>query len=194
MGLREMKRAKVLTLKDIKRIVDYIDAFDRHAERNRAMVLLCYYLGLRVCELAALTFDNCFNKYGEVNDVIYLTAEQTKGNGGRRVFVSKKAKKTLNRYFKSVLSVKQSEYLFETQKSKRFNTNALTQLLKQIYVRVGIVGASSHSMRRTYITRLASDGVSVKVIADLVGHKHLNTTQRYIETSDDMLKNAVELL
>ena len=84
--------------------------------------------------------------------------------------------------------------MFETQKSKRFNTNALTQLLKQIYVRVGIVGASSHSMRRTYITRLASDGVSVKVIADLVGHKHLNTTQRYIETSDDMLKNAVELL
>lgn len=189
-----MKRAKVLTPKDIKRIVDYIDAFDRHAERNRAIVLLCYYLGLRVCELAALTFDNCFNKYGEVNDVIYLTAEQTKGSEGRRVFVSKKAKQTLNRYFKSVLSVKQSKYLFETQKSKRFNTNALTQLLKQIYVRVGIVGASSHSMRRTYITRLASDGVSVKVIADLVGHKHLNTTQRYIETSDDMLKNAVELL
>ena len=155
-----MKRAKVLTPKDIKRIVDYIDAFDRHAERNRAMVLLCYYLGLRVCELAALTFDNCFNKYGEVNDVIYLTAEQTKGSEGRRVFVSKKAKQTLNRYFKSVLSVKQSKYLFETQKSKRFNTNALTQLLKQIYVRVGIVGASSHSMRRTYITRLASDGVA----------------------------------
>ena len=189
-----MKQAKVLAEKDVKKVVEYIDAFDRHAERNRAMVLLCYYLGLRVCELAALRVEDCFNEQGEVNEVVYLTHRQTKGNKGRRVFLNKKARQVLIRYRRSTVSVLQRGYLFKTQKSKRFNTNALTQLLKRLYERVGIVGASSHSMRRTYITKLASCGVSVKVIAELVGHRNIATTQRYIDVNDEMLTKAVELL
>ena len=84
--------------------------------------------------------------------------------------------------------------MFETQLNTRFNTNALTQLLKGLYERVGIVGASSHSMRRTYITKLSTSGVSVRVIAELVGHKNISTTQKYIEINDDMLAKAVELV
>jgi integrase/recombinase XerD len=84
--------------------------------------------------------------------------------------------------------------LFVTQKSTRFNTNALTQLLKRLYERVGIVGASSHSMRRTFITKLATSGVSVRVIAELVGHKSIQTTQRYIDINDELMSNAVELV
>ena len=51
-------------------------------------------------------------------------------------FVSKKAKSVLKRYLQSDLSVIQHTYLFQTQKSKRFNTNALTQLIKRLYERV----------------------------------------------------------
>ena len=190
----EMKKAKVLTDKELKKVVDYIDAFDKYAERNRAMLLLTHLCLLRVGEVASLKVCDVVNADGEINDVIFLTAEQTKGNDSRRVFVSKKAKQVLKRYIKSDLSVLQRTFLFNTQKSKRFNTNALTQLLKRLYARVGIVGASSHSMRRTYITRLATSGVSVKVIAELVGHKNIATTQEYIEVSDDLLSNAAELI
>ena len=38
-----MKQAKVLTDKELKKVISYIDAFDRHAERNRAIVLLTHY-------------------------------------------------------------------------------------------------------------------------------------------------------
>ena len=62
-----------------------------------------------------------------------LLSEQTKGSKSRRVFVSKKAKSVLKRYLQSDLSVIQHTYLFQTQKSKRFNTNALTQLVKRLY-------------------------------------------------------------
>jgi integrase/recombinase XerD len=191
---KQVKKAKVLNERELKKVLDYIEAFDRHAERNRAMVMLSYCLGLRVKELASIKTHNVLNDKGEINDVILLDAEQTKGNDSRRVFVNKKAKATIKRYLSSNISVIQQQYLFETQKSKRFNTNALTQLLKRLYARVGIVGASSHSMRRTYITRLATSGVSVKVIAELVGHKNIATTQEYIEVSDDLLSNAAELI
>lgn len=189
-----MKQAKVLTDKEIKRTLEFIDAHDRHSERNRALVLVSYYLGLRVGELANLKYDDVFNASCEVNDVIYLTAEQTKGSKGRRVFVNKKARQALIRYRDSVLKRIQHGYLFETQKSTKFNTNALTQLLKRLYERVGIVGASSHSMRRTFITKLATSGVSVRVIAELVGHKSIQTTQRYIDINDELMSNAVELV
>ena len=134
------------------------------------------------------------NDEGTVNDVIYLSVEQTKGSKSRRVFVSKKAKFVLKRYLQSDLSVIQHTYLFQTQKSKRFNTNALTQLVKRLYDRVGVVGASSHSGRRTFITKLATSGVSVRVIAEAVGHTSIATTQRYIDLNDELIGNAVDII
>jgi len=190
----KMKKAKVLTDKELKKVVDYIDAFDKYAERNRAMLLLTHLCLLRVGEVASLKVCDVVNADGEINDVIFLTAEQTKGNDSRRVFVSKKAKQVLKRYLQSDLSVLQRTFLFNTQKSKRFNTNALTQLLKRLYERVGIVGATSHSMRRTYITKLSTSGISVRVIAEAVGHSSIATTQRYIDVNDELISNAVELV
>ena len=189
-----MKKAKVLTDGELKKVIAYIDAFDRHAERNRAIVLLTHYLGLRVSECGSLLVSDVINDKGEVNDVIYLKANQTKGSRSRRVFVSKKAKTTIKRYLQSDLSVIQQSYLFQTQKSKRFNINALTTLIKRLYERVDIVGASSHSGRRTFITKLATSGVSVRVIAEAVGHSNISVTNEYIDVNDDLIGNAVELV
>ena len=192
-----MKQAKVLTDKELKKVIGYIDAFDRHAERNKAIVLLTHYLGLRISECASLLVADVVNDEGTVNDVIHLSVKQTKGSNSRRVFVSKKAKSVLKRYLQSDLSVIQHTYLFQTQKSKRFNTNALTQLVKRLYDRVGVVGvvgASSHSGRRFFITKMSISGVSVRVIAEAVGHASIATTQRYIDVNDELISNAVELV
>ena len=189
-----MKKAKVLTDKELKKVVDYIDAFDKYAERNRVMLLLTHLCLLRVGEVASLKVCDVVNADGEINDVIFLTAEQTKGNHSRRVFVSKKAKQVLKRYLQSDLSVLQRTFLFNTQKSKRFNTNALTTLFKRLYERAAIKGATSHSGRRSGITALSAKGVSVRVIAELTNHKHISTTQKYIDVNDNMMKNAIELV
>ncbi|MDC1135500.1 site-specific integrase [Alphaproteobacteria bacterium] len=187
-----MKQAKVLSDKELKKVIDYIEAFDRHSERNRAIILLTHYCGMRVSEVASLFVSDIVNDKGEINEVIHLTANQTKGTESRGVFVSKKAKQALKRYLQSDLSVIQQSYLFQTQKSKRFNTTALITLIKHLYERVGIVGASSHSGRRTFITKLATSGISVRVIAEAVGHSSIATTQRYIDVNDGLISNAVE--
>jgi integrase/recombinase XerD len=158
------------------------------------MVLLTHLCGLRVCELANLRVSDVVNENGKIRDLLYLDATQTKGSEVRRVFVGKRAKSALKRYLQSNTSVLQRTFLFNTQKSNRFNTNALTQLIKRLYERSGIRGASSHSGRRSFITNLANKGVNVRVIAELASHKSIQTTQRYIEASETTLANAVDLL
>ena len=84
--------------------------------------------------------------------------------------------------------------LLPSQKGGPFSANMLCQLFAELYRRAGIDGASSHSGRRGFITKLAHSGISAKVIMELAGHKHLGTTQRYIEVNDEMKRAAVEVL
>ena len=63
-----------------------------------------------------------------------------------------------------------------------------------MYEHVGIVGATSHSGRRIFITKLAISGVNVNVIAEEVGHSFIAITQCYIDVNDDLISKALELL
>ena len=60
--------------------------------------------------------------------------------------------------------------------------------------RAGIAGATSHSGRRTWLTNLSQKGVSVFVLADMAGHRSIQTTQRYVTVNDEMKRNAAELI
>ena len=77
--------------------------------------------------------------------------------------------------------------LFASQKGGAFSANTMTQLFLNIYRAAGFEGASSHSGRRTFITELASKGVSVRVLAELAGHSSIQTTQRYIDVNPQQM-------
>ena len=66
-------------------------------------------------------------------------------------------------------------------------------LFNRIYKMAGIDGASSHSGRRQFVTQLADRGINARLVQVLAGHKHLSTTQRYIDLNENALRNAVEL-
>jgi integrase/recombinase XerD len=70
----------------------------------------------------------------------------------------------------------------------------MCQLFLEIYRACGLKDASSHSGRRTFITRMAAQGVGVRVLAALAGHSSIQITQRYIDVNSDQLAAAVELL
>lgn len=88
----------------------------------------------------------------------------------------------------------QDQPLFCTQLGTAFSANSLCQLFLKLYADCGIKGASSHSGRRTFITKLANTGVNVRLLAALAGHRHISTTQRYIDVNDAQLARAVELI
>jgi integrase/recombinase XerD len=75
-----------------------------------------------------------------------------------------------------------------------FSSNTLAQHFHYIYKNANVVGASSHSGRRGFITNLANRGVSVRVLMELSGHKSIAVTQRYIDINPSMMRSAVEML
>ncbi len=186
------KQAKTLTNVDIRRILDFI-ALKKHAARNRAMFLVTLYAGLRVGEVASLRYMDVLDVDNQVRDEIRLDASVTKGNEARTVFVNLKLRKELQYYISVTPYQNLADRLFYTQKNEGFTANTLTQFFHYLYRSAHVDGATSHSGRRTFITTLANKGVSVRLLASLVGHKNISTTQFYIDVNDDMKRSAVEL-
>ncbi|MFM9210101.1 tyrosine-type recombinase/integrase, partial [Legionella pneumophila] len=53
--------------------------------------------------------------------------------------------------------------------------------------------ASSHSGRRTFITRLIEQGADIKAVSRLAGHANIVTTAIYVEDNPDRLKRIANL-
>ncbi len=156
--------------------------------------MLSLLAGLRAGEIAALHISDVLDENNHVLDRIMLKSEHTKGQRGRIVFLSEKLRKELGAYLNQASYRETDRALFISQKGRSsFTAHGMVMLLKRIYQIAGVSGASSHSGRRSFITKLASKGISARVLQELAGHKHLGTTQRYIDVNDDMLRKAVEV-
>lgn len=191
-----MKQAKTLNAQELRRVLDYI-ATRKHAARNRAMLLMTFYAGLRVSEVAALRYRDILDADGNVRGEITLTPDQTKGNESRVVFLNERLRKELAAYIRVTrFSTHPRTKLFFSQQRPidGFDANTLCQHFHYLYKRAGLTGCSSHSGRRSFITNLATKGISVRVLASLAGHKSIATTQKYIDVNDEMKRQAVELI
>ena len=191
-----MKQARVLTHAEIKRVLIYCSG-TKHAVRNRLAVMLSHYAGLRVGEIASLTWDQLLDANGDLRDQFYLKAQDTKANEARLVHINAKLMAELMAAKNLIKSRNRSDVtgpIIASQRGGHFSANSLAQVFARIYAGVGFTDASSHSGRRWFITELAKKGVTSKTIMELAGHKQLSTTQRYIEVTDHMKAQAVQLL
>ena len=188
------KQAKTLNEQELRKVLDYIST-RKHSARNRALLMTTFLSGMRVSEVASLRFNDVVDSEGNIRNEIRLTPAMTKGQFARVVFVNERLRKELDKYMCFYCPVDKTMKFFYSQKkhSDGFNANTLTQHFHFLYRRAGIDGASSHSGRRSFITNLASKGVSVRVLMSLAGHRSIGTTQAYIDINDNMLRSAVEL-
>lgn len=188
-----MAQAKTLTTAELEQVLAYI-ASRKFALRNRVMLLTGYWSGMRVGEIASLSLGDVVNADGTVKAEIRLAAVQTKGKHPRTVFIPQKLRDELAAYIKLRQPLKLDHPLFITAGRKRFSASGMTQHFYWLFRNAGVAGASSHSMRRSFITNLASKGIGVRVLAALAGHRSIAVTQRYIDVNDEMKRNAVELI
>lgn len=188
-----MSQAKTLTAQELEQVLTYIAA-RKFALRNRLMLLTGYWSGMRVSEIAALRIRDVLKPDGRVRAEVRLAADQTKGHYARTVFLPERLQAELQKYIDMRQPVAPDTPLFVTAGRRPFTANVLAQHFFWLFKRAGISGASSHSMRRSFITNLASKGIGVRVLANLAGHRSIAVTQRYIDVNDDMLRRAVELV
>ena len=189
-----MKQAKLLSDAEFKRLTAVINSI-RYSERNHTIVALSFYAGMRACEIAALRVCDVINSNGKVKDTIYLSAAQTKGSENTTILVNTKLQKQLYKYLKihPVLLKNPNRPLIFSAKGAGFSAQTIVNLFKRLYGLAGIEGASSHSGRRQFVTRLADQGINARLVQSLARHKHLSTTQRYIDVNENALRNALEV-
>ena len=190
-----MKQAKLLTDAEFRRLTAIVNSL-RYPTRNHTAVALSFYAGLRACEIAALRGGDVFDDFGRVKDTIYLNSNQTKGSDSATVLVNSKLMRQLAKFAKQypVHTSNRSAPLLFSAKGGGFTAQTIVNLFKRLYKMAGIDWASSHSGRRQFVTQLADRGINARLVQVLARHKHLSTTQRYIDMNENKLRGAIELI
>jgi len=188
-----MKQALTLTDQQYKQVIAFCST-RKHTLRDQTIVHISFLAGLRAIEIAGLRVSDVYDDTGSVRTQFSISGKQTKGGDARTIYVSRKLRRVLEQYHAAIADRRSSAPLFQTQLRSSFSANTMCQLFLQIYKDCGIKGASSHSGRRTFITKLANTGINVRLLAALAGHSDISTTQRYIDVNDTQLANAVELI
>ena len=139
-----MAQAKTFTKTEFEMILEFVSK-RRFALRNRMLILMSFWSGMRVGEIASLRVEDVVDRKGKVKSEIRLDASQTKGKYPRTVFLPSKLCAELQSYI-DTRNV-QDRYLpfFMTASGKPFSANVLTQHFFWLYKKAGIDGASSHS-------------------------------------------------
>lgn len=194
-------QAKVLDDKELKRVLNNIAGKkeNRHAKRNTAIVIMSNYLGLRSKELAALKVSDVSDT-NTIKKVLRLVAAYTKGAKHRDVSLENVVVvKALQEYLterrdQDGIAFNLDAPLFRSQKGSAFSPNAMVRVLGDIYKDAGFNDASSHTGRRSLITKLAYAGIDLNSVRQIAGHSSIATTQRYIDDNPhkiaDILKSV----
>ena len=200
---KKMSQARTLNDKELNLLLLYINT-RKHALRDRCMVLMTYWSGARIKEVALTKVGDVLALDGSVKTEIRLTSEQTKGKHARTIVLADKLRKEILTYLQTRFDTKQlialtytdamNKPLFATQKRLGFDSNTACYHFHMLYKNAGLVGASSHSGRRSFLTQLSAKGVPIKVLMELASHRSIQTTARYIDVTADMKRAAVALI
>jgi integrase/recombinase XerD len=196
------KQAKVLSKHQIESL--YLSlSLTRDPERNRLIFLLSVKAGLRAKEIAGLTWGMVLDASGDLADQIALENLASKGTSGRVIPINKLLKQELQRQLekiliKSTVQEIRNQRVVQTQRGKETSAQVIVNMFKGWYERAGLIGCSSHSGRRTFITnaakKISTVGGSLRDVQWLAGHSSLQTTQRYIDGDSDARRKVVDLV
>jgi integrase/recombinase XerD len=189
------KQAKILSHQHVDDLLNFADT-TRHPHRNRVIVLLSLKAGLRAAEIANLTWDMVQTPAGELSHIIELRDAAAKMGHGRIIPIQSELKNALMAW--GHVSPTLSGPVILSERGRKMTALSIVVWFHRAYARLGLEGCSSHSGRRTFITRAArlahKAGGSLRDVQLLAGHRSIQTTQRYIDGDSDVQRRLVALL
>ena len=195
------KQAKILNKKQIDQLRWYVGTL-RHPLRNEVIVLLSVKAGLRAKEIAGLTWAMITDADGDIASSILLTDKASKGRGGRVIPLNMQLRLKLGDLLEQERQHHRfdlaSSHVIRTERSAQTSPQAVVNMFAAWYADVGLLGCSSHSGRRTFITnaakKISTVGGSLRDVQMLAGHSSLAVTQRYIEGDEAARSRIVQLV
>jgi integrase/recombinase XerD len=200
------KQAKILSEAQIRATTQYL-ATTRNAQRDAVMFLLSVKSGLRAKEICFLTWQMVTDSQGNIADAIALQNTASKGRtGGRTIPLNKDLKQALET-LKEFAAAKRAAKGFpfdltanviNSERGERLSPNSVAHWFKRLYTRLSYDSCSSHTGRKTAITKWAKNisrvGGSLRDVQELAGHRNLATTQRYIVGDTDAKRKLVDMV
>ena len=194
------KQAKTLNKNQIGAVLNHL-ATSRNAVRNQTIFLLSVKAGLRAKEIACLRWEMVLDADGALSAELALLNEATKGKSGRRIPLNRdlrgKVAELLNEH-RQRRDFSPASHVIQTERADRTSPQAIVNMFSRWYSDLGLIGCSSHSGRRTFITNAAKKittvGGSLRDVQYLAGHSSLQTTERYIEYSEKARRSIVDII
>ena len=188
------KQAKILSDDNIRDLLAFT-THTRYPDRNRVIVLLSVKAGLRAGEISNLTWDMVTDPTGKIGTVIALEYRIAKKKSGRVI--------PLHRDLRDALVTLRNTTggdgpVVRSERDRQMMPLSIVTWFTIAYRAIGLTGCSSHSGRRTFVTRAArfihKAGGSLRDVQLLAGHRSIQTTQRYIDGDSDAQRRLVALI
>jgi site-specific recombinase XerC len=142
--------------------------------RDRAIVTLLLYTALRLNELVAL----------DVHDVSIsarkglLVVRSGKGDLYREVPLNPSCRQALTNWLRDRAAADEERALFTGPQGRRLSPRAVDLVVRRVAARAEL-NLSAHTLRHTCVTNLVRSGNDLVLVAELAGHRRLETTRRY---------------
>ncbi|QQR93761.1 site-specific integrase [bacterium] len=168
---RVYKLPFVLSEEDIKKIIQSIKNI-----KHRAIVSLIYSAGLRVSELVKMEIADIDSKR------MTILIRGGKGNRDREVMLSSNILLLLRKYY---VKYQPKKYIFEGRSGEMYNVRSVQEVFKNALLSSEVnKPASVHTLRHCFATHLIENGIDIRVVQELLGHKNIKTTQIYTHITD----------
>jgi integrase/recombinase XerD len=191
-------QAKVIDAAQEAAIRDFLST-TRHPTRDLAMFLLSLKAGLRAKEIACVTWAMVTDASARVTGTLALSNRASKGQkGGRTIPLHPELQRALERLQAHMGALATPDQtVICSERGGAMTPSTVRLWFHRLYATLDLDGCSSHSGRRTFITRAAravsSVGGSLRDVQELAGHSSLSMTQRYID-GDTRAKRALVAL
>jgi len=182
------KESSYLSEEEYKRLLKAVkdNASRYYIERDMAIVTMLIGTGIRLAELVELNvgdidFDNCTIKFIR------------KGNHEKTIPVNAMVMTAVRRYLKTRESIEPSAPLFLSNRVRRIDTASVQYLVKKYCMDAHIEkkGLSPHMLRHSFAVALLKQGENVFTVQQLLSHRNIRTTEKYLHINNDDLKTAV---
>lgn len=189
------KQAKILSPDAIDQLLAYA-ASSRYPLRNSVIVMLSVKAGLRAGEIAKLTWPMILDPDGKIGCIIELQDKAAKKGSGRSIPVHPHLAEALKAWSDTQANLE--GYVIKSERGGPMTPLSVVVWFRIAFDKTGLRGCSSHSGRRTFITRAArlvhKAGGSLRDVQLLAGHASIQTTQRYIDGDTDAQRRLVTLI